>query len=209
MFIRKYWIPLSVLLIAIAAVSVYWTQTRTPKEPIVIYKIVEPLPKSERQTGAPQGHFHAEPHEPIAEPSEVRVSEPKVEPLPQPEHNKGAGNPPPFENVPVDLWDFEATKAAMIENINFVKANWDPKVDNRDVRVADAITHNIANAARATQLGLYTPEQALELTTLRHSLLEFQGIEGGRVRQLRDEGYTHKEAIEIAAEETLQRWGVK
>ena len=97
----------------------------------------------------------------------------------------------------------------MIENINFVKANWDPKVYNRDVSIADAITHNIANAARATQLGLFTPEQALELTTLRQSLLEFQGIEGGRVRQLKDEGYTLKEAIEIAAEETLQQWGVK
>ena len=69
MFIRKYWIPLSVLLIAIAAVSVYWTQTRPPKELTVIYKPVEPLPKSERQTEAPvvseapQGHVHADPHE--------------------------------------------------------------------------------------------------------------------------------------------------
>ena len=70
MFLRKYWIPLSVLLIAMCAVSLYWIQTQPPKELIKIYKAVEPLPKSERQTEAPHGHFHAEPHEtPVEQPS--------------------------------------------------------------------------------------------------------------------------------------------
>ena len=163
-----------------------------------------------------QGHFHAddtfhaEPHERIAAPSEV--SDPEVSretTAPQMEYNRGAGNPPPFDKVPVDLWDFEATKAAMIENINFVKANWDPKVYNREVSIASAISANIVNAANATDLGLYTPEQALELTMLYSGLLEFKGHEPGRVWQLKDEGYTLKEAIRIAAEEMLQRQGVK
>ena len=222
MFIRKYWIPLSVLLIAIAAVSVYWTQTRPPKEPIVIYKPLEPLPKSERQTQAPvvsevpQGHvhadgdpFHAEPHEPIAEPAEVPVSEPKAEPPPRPKYDKGAGNPSPYQSVPVDLWDFEATKAAMIENINFVKANWDPKVFDPDVDMADAITFNIASAARARQLGLFTREQALELMALQDNLLAFKGIDGSRAHELYREGHTLEEAYRISLEETLQRQGLK
>ena len=115
-------------------------------------------------------------------------------------------NPHPFENVPVDLWDFEATKAAMIENINFVKANWDPKVYNKQVSIASAISENIANA---TNLPIYTPEEAEELRALHLQLLEFKGIESGRVSQLKREGHTNAEAIRIAAEETLQRWGVK
>ena len=66
MFLRKYWIPFSVLLIVIACIGVYLLVTQPPKEPIVIYKAVEPLPESERQTEAPvvseapQGHFHAD-----------------------------------------------------------------------------------------------------------------------------------------------------
>ena len=158
------------------------------------------------------GTFHAEPHEPIAAPSDVSKPEVSTENTPpRMEYNAGAGNPHPWEHVPVDLRDFEATKAAMIANINFFKANWDPKVYNREVSIADAISHNIANAARATDLGLYTPEQALELERLRQSLLEFKDPGGhpGRTRELREQGYTRKEAIRIAAEETLQRWGVK
>ena len=118
----------------------------------------------------------------------------------------GAGNPHPFQNVPVDLYDFEATKASMIENINFVKANWDPKVYNREVSIAAAISENIANA---TNLPIYTTEEAEELRALHLQLLEFKGIESGRVSQLKREGHTNEEAIRIAAEETLRRWGVK
>jgi len=120
-------------------------------------------------------------------------------------------NPPPFDKLPLDLWDFEATKAAMIENINFVKENWHPFEYNREVSIADAITHNIANAARATQLGLYTPEQALELNRLRQGLLDFQGFERGHIPRLMNEGHTREEAGRIASEELLERqkhqWG--
>ncbi len=76
MFLRKYWVPVSVFLIAIVAVSVYYLQTRPPKDPILIVNPVEfekqqPQP---RETEAPVGdtsqggHFHedgtwhAEPH---------------------------------------------------------------------------------------------------------------------------------------------------
>lgn len=36
MFIRKYWIPLTVFFLAIVGVSLYYLQTRPPKVPIVI-----------------------------------------------------------------------------------------------------------------------------------------------------------------------------
>jgi len=68
MFLRKYWRPLSVFLVAICAVGLYLLATQPPKDPIVIYEAVEPLPKSTEQptTQAPVGdtsqggHFHAD-----------------------------------------------------------------------------------------------------------------------------------------------------
>ena len=65
MFLRKNWLPLSVLLIAIVAVSLYFLQTRPPKEPILIVKPVEfekqqPQPTAKAPVAAEtsQGHFH-------------------------------------------------------------------------------------------------------------------------------------------------------
>ena len=92
MFIRKYWILLSVLLVAIVGVGLYLLTTQPEKEPIVIIKPVEPLPKSERAAEAPvvessqggrvhaDGTFPAEPHEtPVQPPVEInsqQVSDP-------------------------------------------------------------------------------------------------------------------------------------
>ena len=166
----------------------------------------------------PQGHvhedgtFHTQPHETpslseVDTPEPVQVSD-ALE-APQREYNRGAGNPHPFENVPVDLWNFEATKAAMIENINFFKANWNPKVYNREVSIADSLTANISNAAMSPEFGLFTPEQCKELRALRMELLAFKGVESGRVKALQDQGHTLDEALRIATDETLQRQGVK
>lgn len=67
MFGRKYWIPLSVLLIAIVAVGLYILQTRPPKAPILIVKPVEfekqqPQPTAKALMGdtSQGGHFHAD-----------------------------------------------------------------------------------------------------------------------------------------------------
>ena len=82
---RKYWIPISVFIVAIVGVCLYMLTTQTPKDPILIYKPVEPLPKSEVK--APEGdtsqggHFHADgtwhegAHEPVEVPAEVDTSE--------------------------------------------------------------------------------------------------------------------------------------
>ena len=73
MFRRKYWIPLTVLLVAIVGVSLYFLQTAPPKEPVLILKPVEfekppEAPKPPPPGADPNGHWHndewhADPHE--------------------------------------------------------------------------------------------------------------------------------------------------
>ena len=82
MFIRKYWVLLSVFLVLIVGVSVYYLQTQPPKDPIVIYKTTEvekpttEAPVEETQQG---GHFHEDgtwhegPHEAHAPPAAPAV----------------------------------------------------------------------------------------------------------------------------------------
>ena len=64
MFGRKYWIGLIVFLVAIVGVSLYYLQTRPPKDPILIYKPVEPIEKPTTQAPVGDtsegGHFHAD-----------------------------------------------------------------------------------------------------------------------------------------------------
>ncbi|MDE0016627.1 MAG: hypothetical protein OXU51_10595 [Candidatus Poribacteria bacterium] len=95
MFIRKYWLPISVFIVAIVGIGLYLLATQPPKEPIKIYKAVEPekpseqptpeVPESETDTG---GHFHADgtwhegPHDaPVASevPTEVETPEEIIE----------------------------------------------------------------------------------------------------------------------------------
>ena len=77
MFLRKYWLPISVFLVAIAGVGLYLLATQPPPEPVPIYKAVEPeklteQPQAEAPVGdtSQDGHVHAdgnpwheEPHE--------------------------------------------------------------------------------------------------------------------------------------------------
>ena len=89
MLLRKYWIPITVFLVVIVGVGLYYLQTRPPKDPIVIIKPVEPLPK--RTEKVPEGdtsqggHRHADgtwhegTHEVPAEQPAEEPSEPAVE----------------------------------------------------------------------------------------------------------------------------------
>ena len=62
MFIRKYWLPLTVFIVAIGGVGLYYLQTHPPKPPILIVKPVEPIekPTAEAPVGdtSQGGHFH-------------------------------------------------------------------------------------------------------------------------------------------------------
>ena len=81
MFIRKYWLPLSVFLIAIVGVGLYVLQTQPPKPPIQIITPVEvekkpkpPPPGETAESGYWHGdEWHGEPHAPV-EVSESEVS---------------------------------------------------------------------------------------------------------------------------------------
>ena len=87
MFIRKYWLPISVFIVAIAGVGLYLLATQPPKEPIVIYKAVEPIEKPTEQPKAEApvddtsqgGHshgdeWHAEPNEPVEPPQSAAAA---------------------------------------------------------------------------------------------------------------------------------------
>ena len=77
MFIRKYWLPLTVFIVALVGVGLYYLQTRPPKPPILIAKPVEPLEKPTVEV-SPVGEtsqggdvhedgdpLHAETHDPL------------------------------------------------------------------------------------------------------------------------------------------------
>ncbi len=93
MFIRKYWLPVTVFIVALAGVGLHYLQTRPPKDPIVIVKPVEPLEKPTAETPVGEtsqgGHvhedgdpWHAETHEtPVENPS---IVEKKLEPIEPP-----------------------------------------------------------------------------------------------------------------------------
>ena len=92
MFIRKYWLPISVFIVAIAGIGLYLLAIQTPKEPTVIYKSVEPIEKPAAQVPVAKppppgethetGHWHGdewhtEPHE-----ADAQVTTPEVQGTP-------------------------------------------------------------------------------------------------------------------------------
>lgn len=114
MFIQKYWVPLTVFVIAIAGVSLYYLQTHPPKDPIVNYKPVEPLekPTTEVSVGdtSQGGHFHADgtwhegPHEtpPTAEVSSL--SDAELAAIPEDMPKPDIPLPTDLKNVDYDTW---------------------------------------------------------------------------------------------------------
>ena len=92
MFLRKYWIPLlSVFIVAIVGVGLYYLQTQPPKEPIVIYTPVEPIEKPTEEPKAEVspvgdtsqgGHVHADGnpfHEETHAPADITEVPPEVQ----------------------------------------------------------------------------------------------------------------------------------
>ena len=97
MFLRKYWLPLSVFLLLIVGIGLYLLATQPPPEPVKIYTAVKPIEKPTQQPTTAQapvdetsqgGHVHADgtwheaPHEPVESPVETPVtSPPEPDPL--------------------------------------------------------------------------------------------------------------------------------
>ena len=241
MFLRKNWLPLSVFIVAIVAVGLYLLTTQTPKDPIINKTTEVEKPQAEVPVGdtSQGGHFHedgtwhAGPHEtPRADEGQIRSPSqlpnassevgsavvPQRSPTPseayQALREKYPGqtqNPTPFEDVPVDLWDFEATKKAFQDHFKFYveQGGNKPEVfnNNREVRIADAIMGNIDNAAKPW-FGLFTPEQCEEIDALYQLYFDFNGItvNHDRVSELvKNEGYSVSEALRISDEEDSNR----
>ncbi|MDD9975718.1 MAG: hypothetical protein OXU27_17035 [Candidatus Poribacteria bacterium] len=244
MFLRKNWLPLSVFLLAIVGVGLYYLQTRPPKDPIIIYKAVDvetkPKPPPPGETFE-TGHWHGDEwhandaHAPVevatpeaqGTPVDAQIEQPVNAQIdaPMPEGSDTSTpyqilrekypdqtqNPHPFENVPVDLWDFEATKTAFMDHFNFYVSQRgnEPEVfeSNREVRIAAAVMANIYNASKPW-VGLFTPEQREEIKEMRRSYREFNGVKVNhdRVWELvHDEGYSVSEALRVSREEGSNR----
>ena len=118
MFLRKYWIPLAVFIMAIAGVGLCMLATQPPKEPIKIYKEVKPIEKPTTQ--APMGdtsqggHFRADgnpwhegPHEPRAETPPAAVptlSDAELAAIPEDMPKPDIPLPTDLKNVDYDTW---------------------------------------------------------------------------------------------------------
>lgn len=118
-------------------------------------------------------------------------------------------NPPPFENVPVNLWDFQATKTAFMDNFNFYVEHYDPKEEwshTRELRIASAVMMNIHNAAEPT-FGLFTPEQCEEIKVLYRDLRKFEGYIPRIDKIMAEKGVTREVATRISIYERLKSKG--
>lgn len=141
MFLRKYWIPISVFIVAIAGIGLYLLATQPPKDPILIYKPVEPIekpteqPKAEAPVGetSQDGHVHADgnpwhegPHETEVQPTaEVpSLSDAEVAAIPE-------DMPKPDIPLPADLKNMdwkEWSKKHQTEWMKYIHA-LDPAIE--------------------------------------------------------------------------------
>ena len=237
MFLRKYWVPITIFVVMLMSCSLILLQPRE-KPPIKISKPVETeKPEAKAPVGdtSQGGHWHgdewhADPHEAHAPADETQRSQPRQLPetaldaqvsIASPaeeayqalreKYPDRTSNPSPFENVPVDLWDFEATKKAFLDHFNFYVAQGGNKPEvfenNREVRIAYAVMTNIANAAKPW-FGVFTPEQCEEIDGMYDRYFDFAGVEVNhdRVSDLvHNEGYSVSEALDISSEEDSNR----
>ena len=126
MFIRKYWIPLTVFLLAIVGVGLYYLKTRPPKNPIVIYKatpVEVEKPTAEAPTPKPpppgesaeSGHWHGDEWHPGPHEAHETPAVPKVQNTAPP----GAATTPDFP--PIDPND-DPVEAAY-KRLEYIKNN--------------------------------------------------------------------------------------
>ncbi len=215
MFLRNYWVPITIFIVVLMSCSLILLLPRD-NPPITIHKTTEietPKAKPPPPGAASNGHKHGD-ETPRSQPRQL--PETALEGHFSPEEAYQAlrekypdrtNNPHPFENVPVDLWDFEATKKAYQDHFNFYveQGGNKPEVfeNNREVRIAYAVMTNIANAAKPW-FGIFTPEQCEEINALRQRYFDFKGVEVNHKRVwelVHDEGYSVSEALDISREE--------
>lgn len=134
MFLRKYWIPLSVFVVAIVGVGLYMLAIQPPKDPIVIYKPVEPLPmahgtKASVEETSQGGHFHADGtwHEAEVHPT-AEVSQPQPQDIPT-RIAQGTPNAHPITNTLSINAKREAQYQERVKQYLIDRAQWKEKRD--------------------------------------------------------------------------------
>ena len=235
MFPKNIWIPILILIVFLTSiVGLLYKQKGTDHtvrkvfKPATVYPSTQPKPPPPGET-ADSGHWHgdewhAEPHDahtpatPNPTPPSALTSQTQDTPHPldfsaayqalREKYPEQTQNPPPFEKVPVNLWDFEATKKAFMDHFNFYVAQGGNKPEvfnnNREVRIASAVMENIYNASKPW-VGLFTPEQREEIKEMHRRLRRVDGVKVNhdRVWELvHDEGYSVLEALRISREES-------
>ena len=193
MFDKKIWIPICLLVILIS-IGLFYGHHISQQEPVKVYKFVTPDAPPPSREPAPSAALDFQ-----AIYQGLREQ--------YPDQTK---NPPPFENVPVDLWNFAATKIAFMENFNFYIEHYDPKGGGShtpELRIAAANMENIDNAAEPT-FGLFTIEQCEEIKTMYWRYFEFKSgrVNHDRVWKLvHEDGYRVLEAIKISRKQRPDR----
>ena len=109
MFFRKYSLPLSVFIVAIAGIGLYLLSRQPPPEPIVIYKPVEvenPVaPKPPPPGASANGHWHGEEwHDAPHEPQETAPAAPAVV-TPEPTVEASRDYKPAMVEIPEGITD--------------------------------------------------------------------------------------------------------
>ena len=241
MLSKKFWIPIYVsVFVIVMGFGLFYGRKVAKQEPVKVYKAVEvenqqpaapkpPPPGETYETGHWHGdEWHTEPHD-IHAPAESQTPPPsavtaetQLAPPPAPDFSAAyqalrekypdqTQNPHPFEDMPVDLWDFEATKKAFMDHFNFYVAQRgnEPEVfeSSREVRIAYAIMESIRNASEPW-VGLFTPEQREEIKEMHDRYLDFQGVKVNHERVwelVKNEGYSVSEALDISREEGSNR----
>ena len=140
MFIRKYWIPLSVFLVVIVGTGLYLLSIQSPKAPITIIKPVEvekptaeetPKVRDTTQDGHfhEDGTFHAQPHETHALPAETSLSDTQ------------AVSEPSLVQIPDGITDPEVLVAwQRLDDIAKNPFQWGGRPSDRALELMDALT---------------------------------------------------------------------
>ena len=234
---KRVWIPIVSVLVIAMGCGLFYGQKVANQEPVKVYKPVDvskpatpkpPPPGETAESGhwKPGDEWHAQPHDTdtpadVSEPPSAETAQMQVSP-PSPldfssayqalreKYPEQTNNPPAFENVPVDLWDFQATKTAFMDHFNFYMEQGGNKPEvfenNREVRIAFAVMEGIHNAARPW-VGLFTPEQREEIDAMHRERRKFEGYISPIDKIMEERGVTREVAIRISTYEKLKSKG--
>ena len=145
MFLKKNWLPLTVFIIALAGVCLYYLQTRPPKDPIIIYKTTPvevekptaeaPVPKSPPPGETHEsGHWHGDEWHSELHETPALVESPPVS-------DAGAVSVPSSVQIPDGITDPDVLAAW--QQLDYIAKNpfdWGGHASDRALELMDELT---------------------------------------------------------------------